>query len=63
MKVVVQALNKLTSAGGNLIDWIAVAALSPYFKKQASPPPLQISTFGVIIQSNLNRACRNPYSW
>lgn len=34
MKAVVQALYLLTTAGGNLIDWIVVAALSPYFKKQ-----------------------------
>ena len=37
MKAVVQALYLLTTAGGNLIDWIVVAALSPYFKKQVSP--------------------------
>ena len=46
MKAVVQALYLLTTAGGNLIDWIVVAALSPYFKKQASPPVLpQCGTF------------------
>ena len=41
MKAVVQALYLLTTAGGNLIDWIVVAALSPYFKKQVSQ--LQLS--------------------
>ena len=56
MKAVVQALYKLTSAGGNLINWIVIAALSPYFKKQARPPPLLIATFGVIIWIYLNGA-------